>query len=182
MVLQECKEAYRKHFPVLVRVFNHYCCTFTEGEDSVYQLKANAWVLMVKELRLASQESKHCQATNCQNAFVGASHDLSSASALSFANGVLTSVAMSHTLSKTEYTVPLYVECTTKPNNGGTDTTIMVTTATLNSRSVFKNSSNSIVWGISGQNAQRITRMDEGRHVRGCGGHRTTPKASGRGV
>jgi hypothetical protein len=72
--LQECKEAYRKHFPLLVRVFNHYCCTFTEGEDSVYQLRSNAWALMVKELKLASPESKHCQATNCQNAFVGTSH------------------------------------------------------------------------------------------------------------
>jgi hypothetical protein len=62
---------YRRYFPLLVRVFNHYCCSSSEGDDSVYCLKANAWALMVKELKLASQDSKHCKHTNCQNAFVG---------------------------------------------------------------------------------------------------------------
>jgi hypothetical protein len=94
----------------------------------------------------------------------------SSTTALSFANGVLTSVEMSHTLSTTEYTLPLYVECMLKPNmfDGrriGTDTTIMMTTETLtlNSDFIFRNNPNSIVWGtgsswnryvwgVSGQN------------------------------
>lgn len=75
--------------------------------------------------------------------------DYSSTLTLTFADGVLTSSAMSHTLSKTEYTLPLYVECTL--NRLQSDTTLLVTTDALNTYTNFKNnSSNSIIWGTGG--------------------------------
>ena len=78
--------------------------------------------------------------------------DYSSRSTLTFAGGVLTSSAMSHTLSKTEYTLQLYVECTLKPLAEGTF--LLATTDALNSRTNHRDESvNSIVWGTRTSNS-----------------------------
>ena len=74
--------------------------------------------------------------------------DYSSTSRLTFSDGVLTSSAMSHTLSKTEYSLPLYVECTLKPLNG--NTTLLATTDydyLLNTDTNLHHVSNTILWG-----------------------------------
>jgi hypothetical protein len=59
-----------------------------------------------------------------------------------------------HILSKTLYTLPLYVECTLKPIRG--DTTILVTTEDLDGRTNFKvGSANSIVWGTGSHGTEK---------------------------
>jgi len=97
--------------------------------------------------------------------------DYSNASKFAYGtDGVLAvrSSGNTHMLSKTTYTLPLYVECTLQPITG--DTTLLVTTETLNTRSNFKSgSSNSIVWGTGSHGTSKYAwavsgTMSNGEH------------------
>jgi hypothetical protein len=83
-------------------------------------------------------------------------------------DGVLTvrSSGNTHMLSKTLYTLPLYVECTLKPITG--DTTLLVTTETLNTRSNFKSDgSSSIVWGTGSHGTSKYAWAVSGTYSNG---------------
>jgi len=139
---------------------------FTKGGLSPLRLVLNNGELELKGLEPVNMTPALTEDVLLDLSLNTTMFDYSSTSSLTFADGVLTSSAMSHTLSKTEYTLPLYVECTLKPLTG--DTTLLVTTETLNTRSNFKSgSSNSIVWGTGSHGTSKYAWAVSGTYSNG---------------
>ena len=119
---------------------------FTKGGLSPLRLVLNNGELELKGLEPVNMTPALTEDVLLDLLLDNTMFDYSITSRLTFADGVLTSSAISHTLSKTEYSLPLYVECTLKPLNG--DTTLLATTDyLLNTDTNFKQVSNSICWG-----------------------------------